>query len=304
MRLRSVSGDQSGLKLGSTARRPGRACPRPSRASRPRGRVDRGRDLVQGERGERVVVVQEGDELAGREGQRGIRVAGDAAVLGQVLYLNPLIFCPEPVEYRPHVRGSAGIGETEFPVRVGLGQDRFDHPGQVHLRRVVNGNHDADRRRAAEHLRPLPRQVGRSRFPFLPPTQVLLRRGTLREEPFLGRRTVRFLPSLQQECGQGEDDLYRPLEDRPPAGIKRQRPVEDAVDEVGRAGTFSPTGYRLSRPASAPASRCVASARLELVDPPAGGGQCGFGVGHRRSSLTRDFGRILYHRRRKRGKAG
>ena len=107
-----------------------------------------GRDDLK-ERGGRklVVVVQEGDELPGGQGQGGIRRRRDVAVLRAEFHLDARIRALRLLQDRTQLRvGRAVVGDAELPAGVGLGPDRLDRPAQPALRGVVGRQEDRDHR--------------------------------------------------------------------------------------------------------------------------------------------------------------
>ncbi len=110
-----------------------------------RGLVERADRLEKGVRHQDIIGVQQADELARGQGERGIAVGGDPPVLGQMDDLDPRVPLGQPVQDGAHVRGrGAAIGHAELPPGVGLRHDRVHHQVQVFLRGVIGRDHQAD----------------------------------------------------------------------------------------------------------------------------------------------------------------
>ena len=104
-------------------------------------------DFGEGGGGEFVVVVEERGELAGGEGERGIRGVGDVSVLLAMDDFDAGIAFGVVVEDAAHVRGGRGVvRDTEFPVRIELGADRLDRFHEPRLGRVVGRHQHGDER--------------------------------------------------------------------------------------------------------------------------------------------------------------
>ena len=93
---------------------------------------------------EDVVVVQQGDEVAGGHLDALIGVAGDQLVLFQLLVADAGVCGGTLPDHLPHARGGAGVHTAKLPVPVGLVHDRVQQLLKEVQRGVVQRHHDAD----------------------------------------------------------------------------------------------------------------------------------------------------------------
>ena len=108
-------------------------------------------DAGEGVRAEFVVVVEQRDELAVREGEGGIRRGGDVAVGFAQDEFDARILLLVTLEDLADVRLLRGVvGDAEFPVVVELAADGLDGGDEPLLRRVVRRHQHRDQRTPGE----------------------------------------------------------------------------------------------------------------------------------------------------------
>ena len=95
---------------------------------------------------EDVVVVQQGDEVAGGHLDAFVGVAGDELILLQLPVADTRVHSGALLHHLAHTRGSAGVHTAELPVAVGLVHDGIQQLFQKVQRGVVQRHHDADLR--------------------------------------------------------------------------------------------------------------------------------------------------------------
>ena len=105
-------------------------------------------DFEQGERGERVVVIEKGDVVALQPAPGCDGIAGNAEVLRETAPSESV--CPvgrTASDDPPHSAWAGPIGHAEFPILVGLRKYRIEHCPQIGDGRAVDRYDDADPRR-------------------------------------------------------------------------------------------------------------------------------------------------------------
>ena len=93
---------------------------------------------------EDVVVVQQGDEVAGGHLDAFVGVAGDELILLQLPVADTRVHSGALLHHLAHTRGSAGIHTAELPVAVGLVHNGIQQLFEEVQRGVVERHHDAD----------------------------------------------------------------------------------------------------------------------------------------------------------------
>lgn len=102
-------------------------------------------DLGERVRGEFVVVVEEGDEVALGESEGGVGGAGNVAAAGEAGDEDARIGGGEVAEDGLNVgRGGGVVGDAELPARVGLGAHAFDGAVEPACGGVVHGHEHGD----------------------------------------------------------------------------------------------------------------------------------------------------------------
>ncbi len=91
-----------------------------------------------------IVMVQQGDEIAGGHLDALIGVAGDELVLFQLLIPDAGVSSRPLLHHFPHAGGRACIHAAELPVPVGLVHHGIQQFFEEIQRRVIQGHHDAD----------------------------------------------------------------------------------------------------------------------------------------------------------------
>ena len=93
---------------------------------------------------EDVVVVQQGDEVAGGHLDAFVGVAGDELILLQLPVADTRVHSGALLHHLAHARGSAGVHTAELPIAVGLVHDGIQQLFEEVQRGVVERHHDAD----------------------------------------------------------------------------------------------------------------------------------------------------------------
>ena len=92
-----------------------------------RARVERLGQLEKRIRGQQIVVVEDQHKLASGEGQGGVRVRADPAIVAQQAQADARVSGGGLFKHSPHAgAGRATIGQAELPVRVALRLHRLD----------------------------------------------------------------------------------------------------------------------------------------------------------------------------------
>ena len=106
-----------------------------------------GRDAPEGVRGELVVVVEQGDELAPRHRQRGVGGGRDVAPDRAVREPDPGVGAREGLERLANAGARRGVvRDAQLPARVGLRADGLDGTGQPERVGVVGRHQDREDR--------------------------------------------------------------------------------------------------------------------------------------------------------------
>lgn len=102
-------------------------------------------DFPKGVGSQRVVLIEEGDELALGNFQGSVRIAGDALVALQPDHGEAGVQGGVLLEELVHTRAVGGtVGEAGLPVGVGLGEEGIEGGGKIAGAGVVYGDDDAD----------------------------------------------------------------------------------------------------------------------------------------------------------------
>ena len=106
-----------------------------------------GRDACERVRGELVVVVEQGDEVALRHRQRGVGGGRDVAPDGAAHQPDPAVGTREGLDRLANA-GARGrvVRNAELPARIGLRANRLDRPGQPARVGVVGWHQDREDR--------------------------------------------------------------------------------------------------------------------------------------------------------------
>jgi hypothetical protein len=101
-----------------------------------------GKFIKRGRR-EKIVVIQQRDEIARRQGQRAIRVLGDTEVAFQTLEPQTR-FGPTLQSFDRFRASRTGINQAQLPMRISLLADRGEHLFEKSNRRVVHRHQQTD----------------------------------------------------------------------------------------------------------------------------------------------------------------